>query len=60
LDFHHLDPSQKDKTIADLVGSSTQRLLKEIEKCITLCRNCHTDFHYHERSIGITIDDYLK
>ena len=47
LDFHHLDPTQKESNINNLAQSvkSIPRLLKEIDKCILLCANCHRKFH---------------
>lgn len=46
LDFHHLDPSVKEKSIAAMVHSSSlSKLQKEIEKCILLCSNCHHEVH---------------
>lgn len=44
LEFHHLDPSQKDFTISN----DHFKLLEAIEeskKCILLCSNCHKEFH---------------
>jgi hypothetical protein len=55
LDFHH--PGNKEKSgrrghndgdnVAALVqrGCSRVRILKEIEKCIVLCANCHRKLH---------------
>ena len=43
--------------IKDFTGSTNTN---EIKKCIPLCRNCHTDFHYQEKQTGITINEYLK
>ena len=62
LDFHHLDPSQKEETIARMMSNNYRidKVLDEIKKCITLCANCHREFHYFEENYGITIDDYLK
>ncbi|SOK59264.1 hypothetical protein [Yersinia phage fHe-Yen9-03] len=45
LDFHHLDPTVKDKEISVLVHYSTARLVKEIAKCIVICSNCHRKHH---------------
>lgn len=51
LQFHHLDPKEKDlnisQTIAD--GWSKLKILKEISKCKVLCANCHTMEHYNSR-----------
>ena len=62
LDFHHIDPSVKDDTIARLTSSSSnkQRIQDEIDKCIVLCANCHREFHYLENNDGITIEEYLQ
>lgn len=49
LDFHHRDVKEKEQNISNAVHRnwSINRLLKEIEKCIVLCRNCHTKLHYY-------------
>jgi hypothetical protein len=59
LDFHHIDPSQKSFEIGNASKYSIERLKLELEKCITLCRNCHSEFHYFEKNQGITINEYL-
>lgn len=44
LEFHHVDPDEKSYDIARAVSGSTRSwktILKEIEKCIVLCSNCH-------------------
>lgn len=44
LHFHHTDPNQKDFNI----GGNTRswdRIRTEIDKCILLCANCHTEEH---------------
>ena len=54
LDFHHIDPSQKEATIHKIMGGGTgerpndinvARLKKELSKCIVLCANCHREHH---------------
>ena len=45
LDFHHLDPSQKDIGVGQMRGHSFQRIKREIEKCVVLCKNCHSEVH---------------
>lgn len=45
LEFHHLDPSQKDRTIASMRNYSETNLRKEINKCILLCSNHHREVH---------------
>lgn len=47
LDFHHLDPKEKEFTISDLKWStySIKTLKAEIKKCIVVCANCHRKIH---------------
>lgn len=41
LQFHHVDKSTKKFTISANVHGNIMRILREIEKCIVLCANCH-------------------
>lgn len=46
LEPHHLDPNEKDFNVSDKarhVGWDT--LMKELNKCIIVCRNCHAKIH---------------
>lgn len=47
LDFHHKDISKKEYNISIMIqrGHSLQKILKEIEKCIVVCSNCHREIH---------------
>ena len=47
LDFHHKDPSEKEELIGKTVirGWSKERIKKEIDKCIVVCKNCHAEIH---------------
>lgn len=49
LDFHHTDPTKKDFTIAKSRTKSKEKFLKELDKCIVLCSNCHRILHWRER-----------
>ena len=44
LDFHHLDPEQKDFTISGGT-KSFEHLKSEVDKCILVCANCHREIH---------------
>lgn len=45
LQFHHIDPFQKNFTIAGK-SWSFERLKKEVDKCVVLCANCHIETHH--------------
>lgn len=47
LEFHHLDPHQKDLEISKAISKtwSDERLKNEIAKCVILCANCHRIEH---------------
>lgn len=49
LQFHHLNPEQKEFILAEAVnrGFSKERIQKEIAKCEVLCANCHAKEHYN-------------
>lgn len=60
LNFHHLNPEEKDSIPSELlVKSKIELFFQEIDKCILLCSNCHEDFHFLELHEGITIEEYL-
>jgi hypothetical protein len=42
-DFHHLDPTQKDFQISRKTNFATAK--QELDKCIMLCKNCHSIRH---------------
>lgn len=58
LDFHHIDKNTKQFTIGKM-KKGIQVLQEEIRKCVCLCANCHRDFHYLEKTEGITIEEYV-
>lgn len=47
LEFHHIDPNEKDFTISGK-SFSYERLKKEVDKCILVCSNCHAEIHEKE------------
>ena len=51
LQFHHLNPKQKEVSVGDAVaqGWSIKRIENEISKCIVLCANCHFKLHWEEK-----------
>lgn len=46
LDFHHLDPSEKEFSLSDnRSGKSFKKMLDEASKCALLCCRCHREEH---------------
>lgn len=45
LQLHHLDPALKEFKPADLLSYSWKKLMREAEKCIVVCGNCHAKIH---------------
>jgi len=55
IDFHHLDPTEKDFIVARSMGKAWDKVKAEIEKCVCLCANCH---RLHHAGI-IDLEDHL-
>jgi len=50
LDFHHVDPKEKESNIHRLLSNGLyKRLEEELKKCIVLCANCHRIHHHNEK-----------
>jgi hypothetical protein len=50
MDFHHMDPSEKEYEVSKLVSNGMYtKAYKEIKKCIVLCANCHRKHHHKEK-----------
>lgn len=46
LDFHHVDPKEKEHTISEMLSmKNVSILVKEINKCVCVCSNCHRKIH---------------
>jgi len=44
LEFHHLDPNEKDFGIGGRTRS-WENVKKELDKCMMVCANCHREIH---------------
>ncbi len=53
LDFHHLDPNEKEFGIGGMISMSRDRIIAEIQKCIVLCANCHRKIHLNIGNIDV-------
>jgi hypothetical protein len=55
LDFHHVDPNEKEYNINRLISNGQfKKAEEELKKCIVLCANCHRIHHYEEKSATLT------
>jgi len=45
LDFHHKNPDEKDFCISKNTNKAWATIVKELDKCVILCRNCHGEVH---------------
>lgn len=57
FDFHHLDPREKEYNISNMLSRkfTKEKVLKEIDKCVLLCSNCHRKVH----AKIINLDDFM-
>lgn len=51
LDFHHVNPAEKEFIMAAAWTLSEQRIKEEVSKCVILCANCHREVHAGIREI---------
>lgn len=46
LDYHHINPEEKKYNIGHLICTTpSEEKMKELDKCICLCSNCHRELH---------------
>lgn len=45
LEFHHIDPEEKEFGICRGIDKSWSTLQEELNKCVLMCGNCHSEFH---------------
>lgn len=48
IDFHHVNPQEKSVTVKQLSACSLEKILREVDKCVLLCSNCHREYHYNQ------------
>lgn len=47
LELHHIDPKEKDFAISNATSRKlTDKIKKELDKCILVCANCHREIHH--------------
>lgn len=45
LEFHHVNPEEKDADWGILKKKSWDKITKELDKCVLVCSNCHREIH---------------
>ncbi len=53
MDFHHINENEKEYILSGRVmqGLTEERLSKELDKCIVICKSCHHKYHNELLSI---------
>lgn len=59
LEFHHLNPTEKEFDISPAFNKSWESIKPEIDKCILVCANCHREIHSQDHR-QVTIEEYEK
>lgn len=55
IDYHHIKPEEKKYNMAHIMRKKVrEEYLRELEKCIALCSNCHREYHFKEKNNGCT------
>ena len=66
LQFHHINRAEKEHTLSSLIssGSPHERIWHEVNKCILLCSNCHSELEssawtceFIKADVGYTIKE---
>lgn len=62
LEFHHVDPNEKDISFSKIRANnkSWEKIEKELEKCILLCANCHREVHDNIITLPLNYTKYNK
>ncbi len=45
LEWHHIDPTKKEVEPSKVFSRSWENVVKELDKCVLLCSNCHREVH---------------
>lgn len=46
IHFHHINPSERDFPVSSFRKHSLEKCKQEVKKCVCLCANCHTEYHF--------------
>lgn len=54
LEFHHVNPEEKDFSLSDCEKLDWNKIKEELDKCILVCSNCHREIHAEKRNMDGT------
>lgn len=60
LHFHHLDKETKEFKPSYLFNCSVKKIQNELEKCILVCANCHSELHSKKYDYDINVQQYIR
>ena len=46
LEFHHINPKEKEMQPSKMIGKPQEFIKNELDKCVLFCSNCHREEHY--------------
>jgi predicted HNH restriction endonuclease len=55
LDFHHIDPNEKEIKISTAIGRGAKTVVNELKKCVVVCANCHRKVHAYNPQIELDV-----
>lgn len=60
LEFHHVNPAQKEIQPSKLVAKTWEYARQELDKCVILCANCHREEHHRLDTIKKLNNDFAS
>lgn len=60
LEFHHVNPEEKEFPLSSNVMKSLDKQLQEAKKCILVCANCHRGIHGGYLSVPSNYKDFFS
>jgi hypothetical protein len=49
LEFHHCEPAEKEQNVIKMVARGLKSVLRELNKCVVVCANCHCKIHAYNQ-----------
>lgn len=51
LEFHHIDATAKDFSLAHTRSTTFEKVRSELDKCLLVCANCHRELHAEQKGL---------